>query len=242
MEPGPHVVAAPRSRYQMNDTVTRQKPQRKAISRLPTAPKHARCRWAVLATLKVTPPLLGDAEVREKLTPLVNAHPDVERARASLEAAQLRASGIDAQGRQRPPPPWGQRDAQLVVEHATRELLRVRGFVLHDLAQDSVPDGVPDGTRWPWRLEGAPWVWRADLLLALPDWSHSAIHGALERLEAEGMLEGSNAVRAKKAAAVRMTARGLKLDELVATLKGRPDMLDGPVGDALNDDAEGGAL
>jgi hypothetical protein len=172
----------------------------------------------------------------------VNAHPDVEHARARLEAARLRASGVDAQGRQRPPAPWGQRDAQLAVEHATGELQRSRGFALHDLAQDMVPDGVPDGTRWPWRHEGAPWVWRADLLLALPDWSHTAIHGALERLEAEGLLEGSNATRAKKAAAVRLTARGLQLDELVATLKARPDVLDGPVGDALNDDAEAGAL
>ena len=226
----------------MNDTSSSKKPQRKAIPRLPAAPKHARCRWAVLAALKVTPPLLGDAEVREKLTPLVNARLDVERARATLEAAQMRASGFDAQGRRRPPPPWGVRDVQLAVEQATRELQRIRGFAMHDQAQDGVPDGVPEGTRWPWRQGGAPWVWRADLLLALPDWSHSAIHGALERLEAEGMLEGSNAVRAKKAAAVRMTARGLKLEELVATLKAHPDVLDGPVGDALNDDAEGGAL
>jgi hypothetical protein len=225
----------------MNPTHTASVPQTaKRGPRALSAPRHARCRDAVLAALKATRPLPSDAEVRDKLTPLVNAHPDVIDARARLETARLHASGLDAQGRQRPP--WSQRDAQLAVEHATRELQRSRGFALHDQAQDMVPHGAPAGTRWPWRHEGAPWVWRADLLLALPDWSHTAIHGALERLEAEGLLEGSNATRAKKAAAVRLTARGLQLDELVATLKARPDVLDGPVGDALNDDAEAGAL
>jgi len=130
----------------------------------------------------------------------------------------------------------------LSIEEAEQQLRDARATTRVWLADDHVPDGVPDGTRWPWRQGGPPWVWRADLLLALPDWPHTAIHSALERLEAEGMVEGSGRLRAKKAAAVRLTPRGVQLDELVATMKAHPDVVDGPVGDALNDDAEGGAL
>ena len=220
----------------MNNTDRNAKPQRKAVPRFPAAPKHARCRWAVLAGLKVTPPLLDDETVLATLEPRVDAGGLVIQAKTRLEAMRREAA------KEATPPPWRLRTHGLAIEEAEQQLRAARATVRVWLADEHVPDGVPEGTRWPWRQGGAPWVWRADLLLALPDWSHSAIHGALERLEAEGMLEGSNAVRAKKAAAVRMTARGLKLEELVATLKAHPDVLDGPVGDALNDDAEGGAL
>ena len=175
------------------------------------------------------------------MQPRVDAHPRVIKAREDLQQARARLQEVRATGSVGVHS-WHIRSAERDVELRTDDLRSARGNLLHDMAQDYVPDGVPDGARWPWRGEGAPWVWRADLLLALPDWSHTAIHSALERLEAEGMVEGSNGHRAKKAAAVRLTSRGVKLDELVATLKAHPSVVDGPVGEALNDDAEGGAL
>lgn len=206
-----------------------------------SAPRHARCRTAVLAALRTTPPLPDDETFRATLRPRVDASPRVVKARAELQKASERLQAVRESGAVGITS-WHIGSAERDVETRTDELRCTWGAVLHNFAQDHVPDGVPDGARWPWRQGGAPWVWRADLLLALPDWSATAIHSALERLEAEGVLEGSNGHRAKKAAAVRLTSRGVKLDELVATMKAHPDVVDGPVGDALNDDAEGGAL
>lgn len=175
------------------------------------------------------------------MRPRVDAHPRTLKAKAELQKARARLQEVRESGAVGITS-WHINSAEREVETRTDELRCTRGNLLHNFAQDHVPDGVPDGARWPWRYGGAPWVWRADLLLALPDWSHTAIHSALERLEAEGMVEGSNGHRAKKAAAVRLTSRGVKLDELVATMKAHPTVVDGPVGEALNDDAEGGAL
>lgn len=201
-----------------------------------SAPRHARCRTAVLAALRTTTPLPDDEPFLATLEPRVDAGGLVIQAKARLEATRLEAA------KERTPPPWRLRNGGLAIEAAEQQLRDARATTRIWLADEHVPDGVLEGTRWPWRHGGAPWVWRADLLLALPDWSATAIHGALERLEAEGIIEGSNRHRAKKAAAVRLTSRGVKLDELVATLKAHPSVVDGPVGEALNDDAEGGAL
>lgn len=202
------------------------------------APRHARCRLAVLAALRDTAPLPDDDTFRAQLAPLVDAAPGVRQALENLR----RARESLREARSAPPRPYPSlRQLEQLVEERENEARRARASVLHFRAADRVPESVPEGTTWPWRNGGAPWVWRADLLLALPDWSHTAIHGALERLEAEGLVEGNAGHRAKKAGAVRFTDRGLKLDELVATLKAHPGIVDGPVGEALNDDAEGGA-
>jgi hypothetical protein len=68
------------------------------------------------------------------------------------------------------------------------------------------------GRRLPERGRGQPWVWRSELLLALPLWPTGHIHSALVRLVAEGCAEcrstGGRTVPPREADVVRLTHHG----------------------------------
>ena len=59
----------------------------------------------------------------------------------------------------------------------------------------------------PRRFGGAPWVWRGNLLLALPLWPERMVSEAVARLVSEGLAESSWRDPPRTARAVRLTAR-----------------------------------
>ena len=202
----------------MNDTDRNAKPQRKAVSRLPDAPRHERCRSAVLEAMTRLPHLPDDDAVHAAQREAVAACPRVraeETRIANLPDWSRGLTGADRELRDR--------------KHAAR-MRAVGGFL------DDVGAGL---LRWPWRFGGQPWVLAADLYLALAGWSHTAIRSALVRLEAECLLEGDDENRAKNAKTLRLTAAGvaaavqkpprdraLVLAELLALANDNPDLRD----------------
>jgi hypothetical protein len=197
-------------------------------------PRHLRCRRAVLHALRTTRPLPDDDDVKARLGP------PSELDRRVVAARKAHGTAREALHRARDSfaSEWALRGAESKLEAAGIELDQARGAARRALLEREMPQGVPESEHWPWRHGGPPWVWRCDLLLALPDWSHNACLEALQRLEAEGLVEGSGARPAKKAGAVRLTTRALQLDELVATLQASPAAA-AVVIDALQADADG---
>lgn len=214
LENAPHRRCAPPSEH-MNDTDRNAKPQHKAISRIPAAPRHERCRAAVLEAMTRLPHLPDDDAVHAAQRAAVDACPRVQAEAARLEAL----------------PAW-------CVGHGDREL-RDRKHAARMRAVGGFLDDVGGGLlHWPWRYGGQPWVLAADLYLALAGWSHTAIRSALVRLEAECLLEGDEN-RAKNAKTLRLTAAGvaaavqkpprdraLVLAELLALANDNPDLRD----------------
>jgi len=217
----------------MNDTDTRQKPQRKAIPRLPAAPKHERCRATVLAALPRLAPLPGDDIIKA-------AQRQAEDACPRVQAEVARIANL---------PAW------IRGQEGTDHELQLRKHFARLRAEAGCLGTVGGGLEyWPWRHGGQPWVLAADLYLALAGWSHPAIRSALVRLEAECLLEHSNGARVKDAKALRLTDAGvdaaaavqkphrdraLVLAELLALANDNPDLRD-RLATYLADDTEGG--
>jgi hypothetical protein len=211
-------------------------------SRVAAAPRHLRCRVAVLQALRTTPPVPDDTAARRYADDKAAAAGPVVMARQELDAA---AAVLDQVKQTLAPGTWGLRQAEIKVEQATAALRDALASARRQALDEWMPWWGIENTSayWPWRGDGAPWVWCCDLLLTLPDWSHNAVREALQRAHAEGLVESSGMVPIKHAWAVRLTPRALQLDELVETLQGNPGAT-AVVLEALqaqNDDAEGGA-
>jgi hypothetical protein len=203
-------------------------------------PRHLRCRVAVLQALRTTPPVPDDKAARRYADEKAKTVGLVVQARKELAAA---ASALEQVKQTLAPGTWGLRQAGIKVEQATSGLRDALSSARRRALDEWMPWWGIENTSayWPWRGDGAPWVWCCDLLLNLPDWSHTAVREALQRAHAEGLVESAGMAPIKHAWAVRLTPRALQLDELVETLQGNPDAV-AVVMDALQAPAvDGGA-
>ena len=170
----------------MNDNETHRKPQRKAVSRLPAAPKHERCRAALLEALTRLPTLPDDATVRAAQAAAVADCPWVQ-------AEEVRLAKL---------PAWiGARNQD--------ELQRLKRLASVASETEWVQQAGGGLTYWPYRRGGSAWVLARDLYLALGAWSQTDIRSALSRLAAEHLLEGSGVPNVKDCPALRLTAAGV---------------------------------
>ncbi len=184
LENAPHRRCAPPSEH-MNNTDRNAKPQRKAIPRLPAAPRHERCRAAVLEAMTRLPTLADDVAVRAASSAAVAADSYVQAEEARL--AKL--------------PIWMGREN-------TNELNRLKHLASESAVAVWVQEAGGGLAYWPYRRGGQPWRLARDLYLALGAWSQPDIRSALSRLAAEHLLERSGGLNIKDAPAVRLTAAG----------------------------------
>jgi hypothetical protein len=203
----------------MNPTHKTNGSQTTKRTRIPAAPKHLRCRVAVLQALRTTPPVPDDDAARRYADEKAETVGLVVQARKELAAAAAVLERVKQRGA------WGLRQAEITVEQATSGLRDALQGARRRTLDEWMPWWGIENTSayWPWRGDGAPWVWCCDLLLNLPDWSHTAVREALQRAHAEGLVESAGMAPIKHTWAVRLTPRALQLDELVETLQGNPD-------------------
>jgi hypothetical protein len=153
---------------------------------VPAYTRHLYARLAVIRALRCTAVQIPD---------------DAEMVRRERDYDEARSARIEAE--------YAACRATPVESNAFEALKQARA---HEAHCKHLANGEPPGARGsqgaPCRYGGKPWVWRGNLLLALPLWPERMVSEAVARLVSEGLAESVWRDPPRTARAVRLTARG----------------------------------